>query len=1027
MLRVRTLAGLAVFGLLSAAHADPIKRTVQPGISPDGSKIAFSYQGDIWVVGSAGGTATRLTVHPARDTQPRFTPDGKSIVFASDRFGSNDFYIMGANGSGIRRLNYESSLETLYTLSPDGKYALGYSNQWGRSDIIRVPLAGGDSVRMSGHPLEMEYYPSVSPDGTKIVYNSGSSGGSWRKIAGTGSNTSEIFVGDNTVPIRNIKRITTNEFHDFFPLVSPDNKITFISNRSGWPNLWRMNMDGSGATKLTDFSKAAVRWPSMSGDGKKVAFEFDSEIWVYDSDKKAATKVTIDAPLDNRINSELTTAITQGVANYAVSPDGKRIVVEARGELWLIPAAGGTTRRLSSSVAYDGQPQWLDNDRIVFATGRTGRRTLMTVTIKGEEKPFYSHPTHDVGNPKISPDGKLLAFYQGDNDIVTLNADGRGTAKSVLNGWFSGGLIGQDEFSWSPDSKWIAAGVPTERGSTKIVLAPVEGGQSLTVATAPRDIGAIKWLPNGKGIYYFGVAREDANLFLIDLVAPEIKFTEDDLESLEAPKAEEPKAPATPVVKVDMRGIERRVRQLTRDGAASAIASADSRTLYITTGTGVITYAVATGQTSPSALAPFTNATMDKQGRLYTVAQGRLNLMNPTGPLTPLSMNGTLNLNLKDEESALFNEIWWTMGKYFYDPNMHGKDWVGIKNRYAQVVPHTTDRSDFYALMGEMLEELNSSHQGTTAPPEGQNPVSEPTGFLGVEWNWTELAATGKYVVASVLEGTPASHPMMELKPGDVVMAVNGVNVGPGNPIAKSLNGTWGKKVRLKVMRDGKETEVVIRPVNPSTVTGTLYDNYVAWNRAFVDKISGGKLAYHHYESMDADSQEKFLAEVRTLTEGKKGLIIDVRFNGGGFTAHQALGVLIKTPWLIRTRRDAPSLRLSENIYRGDTLELPSVLMTNQYSFSNAEIFSEGFRRLKIGPVVGERTAGGVIGTSAIGMWDGGSIRMPASGAYTVDGENLENNGRRADVDVRWDQNAWLEGRDVQLEAAVRELMKRIK
>lgn len=206
-----------------------------------------------------------------------------------------------------------------------------------------------------------------------------------------------------------------------------------------------------------------------------------------------------------------------------------------------------------------------------------------------------------------------------------------------------------------------------------------------------------------------------------------------------------------------------------------------------------------------------------------------------------------------------------------------------------------------------------------------------------------------------------------------------------------------------------------------------VYDDWVLGNRAMVDKLSNGKLGYIHIQAMDVPSLDVFLREIQTELNGKDGVLLDVRYNGGGFTSHIILNTMLKFPWLIRTNRDSPEFKFSENNYRGNALELPAACLTNQYSFSNAEIFSEGFRTMKLGPIVGEPTGGGVIGTGAYSLWDGGSIRMPASGAYAVNGENLEAKGRLPDIDVRWDPNIAMEGRDPQLEAAVKALLGRLK
>jgi tricorn protease len=1036
---MRRTVALALLAASSASiFASPIKRTIHPSISPDGQTIAFSYQGDLWTVSAQGGDARRLTVHPAREQLPRWTPDGKQIVFSSDRFGSSDVFKMNRDGSGLVRLTFDSGTETPTAVSPDGQYVYGASSAWGRNNMFRVPLSGGETIRLTEHPLEMAFLPSLTPDGKSIVFCSGGSGGTWRKPNYQGSNSPEIWVGDNTVPVRNMRKLTNNESVDMFPLVANDGSITFVSNRTGWPNVYRMKSDGSGTTALTNLKDGTLRWPTMTPDGKTVVFEFESELYRLEVASRTVTKLAIDAPEDARTNPDVNLTLTTGLTDYAVAPDSKRIAMAIRGDLYLIAERGGPARRLTTNPGNDQLPVWLDPNTVLYTSSqRVGtelgssdiKRELWTTDMKGNAKRFFAG-TKDAGNASVSPDGKWVVFFHGNNDLMLIGADGRG-AKSLYSGKFGGAFAGGESANWSPDSKYVAVAAPSERG-TDIVLIEAATGATTVVARLARSASPPQFLPNGKGVYFTADEYTDVDLFVVDLVPAEIKFAEDELDTLDAPPSaptagSAPPKRTAPKTEIYLPGLEDRMRRLTTTGASGPVASEDGRTIWANVDGQLVAIPTAGGPASPvpGVTGPIAGATLGK-GKLYFVQRGGLNALTFGAPgAAPIAFSAQTTLNLRREEAALFDEIWWAMSRFYYDEKMHGKNWAAIKAKFAGVVPFTTDRDDFYALMGEMMEELDSSHLGAT-PPSSERAPEESTGMLGVEFDYARVA-NGEYLINRVYEGTPAAHPQSLLKVGDVLVSVNGTTVGKDFPISRALNQTSGRKTRVVVRRDGKDVEVVLRPVSVLARTSVYYDNWVKANRALVDKLSGGQLAYLHYEGMNAPSQQLFLREIRSRTAGKKGVIIDVRFNGGGSTAHEALGVLIKRPWLIRVRRDAPTTKISENIYRGDSLELPSALMTNQYSFSNAEIFSEGFQRLKIGPVVGERTAGGVIGTSALGLWDGGSIRMPAFGAFTLDGENLERNGRKPTFNVLWDPNVYLRGSDAQLEATVRELMKRTK
>jgi tricorn protease len=1019
---VRTLIILAsAVALAPTLSADAVLRVSHPALSPDGAQIVACWQDDLWVFPAEGGLARRLTVSPAVETMPRWSPDGSRLFFASDRFGSFDVFSVRPDGGDIRRLTFDSAIEYPSAVSPDGTMLYGYTNAWGRLDLFRVRASGGEMVRLTSHPLETAFLPAVSRDGRTVFHVRGGGVGSWRRAWARGSATGEIWAASAGAPLTNFRRITRDEANDLFPLAAPDG-LVWVSNRSGHPNLWRMRADGSRARQLTRHTEGTVRWPSISADGQRVAYEFDSRLFLYDERTGTTRQVNVSMPSDARDNPVLDTVLTSGVQEYAVAPDGKRIVIVVRGDLWLIPERGGTTRRLTDFAGFDGQPVWLDPRTIAFVSARTGKRELYTVDLEGNLKTLASD-LRDLTSPALSPDGKTLAFHRGDREIVTMPVAG-GPMRTVATGGFIEAMRGARQFSWSPDSKWLVYQQATER-STVVRCVNVESGERVEIARLARGGTRPQFLPNGRGVFFTAFDREESDVHVVDLVPAGLVFTEDDLDRIGAP-AERPEAQVT--VWIDPRGIERRLRRISSGGAMALLASPDSRTVWALADGALVAIPVAGGAPAPVAgVSGAVSSLHTHGGRLYFVSAGRLNALTlgGPGPAAQIGFSAEFTVERQAEHEQLFREIWWAIDRLFYDPELHGRDWARVKARYAGLVPHAYDRNDFYALMDEMVEEMGSSHMGATAPETTAGGDGRQTGWLGVEWDWRVLDARGSYIVASVAEGSPAAHPESELRPGDRLLTVDGRRVGSA-PIAQMLERRVGRRVRLGIERGASVLEIAIQPASPGLRSSLNYENWVAWQRAETERLSGGRLTYLHIQAMNGTSLRRFLREIRTLTPGRQGVVIDVRFNGGGSTAHEILGVLIKTPWLIRTQRDEPDLRVSENIWRGDSLELPSVLLINSGSFSNAEIFAEGFRRLEIGPIVGEPTVGGVIGTSDITLFDGGSLRVPAIGTYTIDGDNLEGSGRRPDYHVPFDPNAWAAGRDPQLERAVQELLERM-
>ncbi len=1024
----RSIILAAIFCLVNTSQAEIIKRLTQPAISPDGSEIAFSWQGDIWVVGKAGGRAERLTIHPANDVAPHWTPDGKRIVFASDRFGGLNVFSMSAAGEDLKRLTFDSANTTPYSVSPDGKYVYGQSAAFTalRANIFRVPITGGDLVKLTDHPFEGAIYPVSSPDGSKILYCRGSYGAAgWQKPGVRSTALPNLFVADNTVPFKNQHPIGRSESTQMFPTVDKDGDIFYVSNESGWPNISRMHPDGKGKKQLTNHRDGTIRFSSVSQDGRAVAYDFESELYVLDTQSGESRKLSVEVPGDARINPTQELNLATGVDEFAISPDSKRAVIGVRGDLFLLPEKGGTTRRLTTNPAWDGHPAFLDVKTILYVASDRGKRSLMSMGLDGHAKPFVNDD-RDVTHPLVSPDGKSVAYLSAGEEILVVPATG-GTAKSILRGSFHDSITSDAPYSWSTDNKWLLIDKPTSLGSSQVIAAQVASDKRIIVARTAHGAGTPRFLPSGKGIYFIASEySQNPDLFVVDLMPQEVTFSEDDLDKLDDAKS----AKADPVVEIQEEGIDHRMRRLSTTGdITTAMASPDGKTIYASAGPQLMAYQTGTGPAKPIEGVTGANNLIAGPGGLkgYYVSGGKFFSMAIDKPApTLIAFNATYSVNVREEEQALFDEIWWAMDRFYYDDKMHGKDWKAIKSKFAAIVPFTYDRVDFYALMGEMMEELDSSHLGSTPPP--QTPFgTDQTGYLGISLDPVALDARGTYIVKSIEPGSPADHPISKLQPGDRIVSIDGVEPNAITTLASLLNRKAAKKVVVKVLRNDAPKEITIKPATPALQRELGYENWVTWERAETERLSGGQLSYVHIRAMDDASYEQFLREIRTYAVGKKGLLIDVRYNGGGSTSHKVLGVLVKTPWLIRTTRGYDGLKLSENIYRGDSLELPSALLMNSYSFSNAEIMGEGFRKLKRGPIIGERTPGYVIGTGAVRLWDGGAIRMPEIGSISVDGVDMENNGRRPDVNVWFDPDAWTSGHDLQLEKAVEELLKTIK
>lgn len=1020
--RTLSLAGMAL-ALVVSSSAAPIMRAAQPDLSPDGSLVAFTWQNDVWTVPVAGGRATRLTVNQATDGNPKFLPGGNRLAFTSNRFGSIDIFTMNIDGTDIRRVTHQSSSEFITDVSPDGNTLYGYTTAFGRINPFRVAVAGGEMVALNNHPFELSFFPSVHPNGRTVVLNIGGSSGNWRNPKENGTDTAEIWTADNVAPLRNYKQLTKNEHNDIFPNWTPDGKIVFISNRSGSPQLWAMNADGSQPRQVTRLlGGGTLRWLKVSRSGEAV-YEYDSDLYRTNIVTGATTKLAITTPEDTVFNAQTDVRLSAGASTFIGSPDGKRAVLSLRGDLFVIPERGGTTRRLTTNVARDYAPVWLNDSSILFVTGRSNQRELFTVTPTGEERLFLS-TTQDLTNPVVSPDRKFVGVHNGTQEILIIPATG-GAPVRTIKGTFPGTYQRGPGFSWSADSKWIAYTSDTSRGSN-VLITEIATGKTIQVGRAAYGASGAGFLANGRGVFYTTEEFGDSDIMLVDLVESPLTFSEDDLDKIGA----EPTRPDVTGITVQERGLDQRVRRLTRGGAVGIQSSPDGRAIWANV-EGQFSVVPASG----GAISPVPNVTGSVSGlelgsgKLYLLlAGGRPAILSlQSGQVAPVSFSADFQVDRKSEEMALFNEIWWAMNRLYYDPAMHGVDWKAIQAEYAARVPHTFDRADFYALMNEMIEEVDSSHLTITPPPSPIEIPRESTGWLGVDFDPAALIS-GTYTIAKVYTGTPADLLQSQLMVGDTILRVNGVAPTAAAPLAALMRNQAGRKVELQIRRNGSSVNVMIKPTSDAAATGARYEQFILDRKAEAERLSKGAVAYYHVQGMNQPSTDRFLRDIRAIGEGKKASVVDVRWNGGGNTANQMLATIRLEPWLMRRFRWNPDFPMSEEQFRGNALEMPAALMTNQYSASNAEIFSEGFRQMKIGPVVGEATGGNVLTVAGnYGLWDGGGVQIPFIGVYAMNGESLEGKGRRVDVDVRYDPNLWLEGRDKQLEAAVRELLRKIE
>ncbi len=1045
------IAALAFAGAVTfACAADGILFGQTPEISPTGDRIAFSYAGDLWVVSVSGGEARRITDHVGYDTNPVWSPDGARLAFASDREGNFDVWVVPVGGGRARQLTFHSNTDMPRDWTADGMQILFESRRGGSEDLWLVPVAGGMPVQVSGFFLEREAFADLSYDGRLLLYNDNRCTTGWQRRNFHSSDASEIYIAEFTTNGLRPTRLTRNEVHDLWPHFSPAaDQIYFVSGRSGAYNIFRMSSNGENVVQLTHFDED-VNWLSLSEQSEMLTFSCDFGIWTMPLVGGEPERVLINCSTESKISTVEHKTFKGDASEYRVSPDKKKVAFVVHGELFVTGAEdGGHARRVSRSPWRERDVQWLPDSRRVFYTSdRSGSLDIYVCdTRTGDEEVFIATDRNE-SHALPSPDGEMVAYYSGDDHIIVVDAEGKQEIVVIEADFLDFRLEGDGRhFSWSPDSRWIAYAAYAGDFHSDIRVRNIEDGTDETVSYISRYNDRPVWSPDGEYIYFTSSFHDNADTYRVLLRDRKPEFDEDGIDSLYVEDESEEddddgkdgkKEEITEPVVIDFDRIDRRARAFPQLASQefSPVFSEDSEQIIFVadvlgSGKHDLWSYPADEDAEERELTQLTTSEKQKSrlqivgDRVWYLESGSIKSVNVSGgEKESLEFEAEMTIDLAADRNQMFAEAWSLLNDQFYDPGFHGVSWESVRKKYAAILPHIRAALDYQTLMRMMIGELNASHLNYSLPGAG---VGNFTGRLGVQFDGALLESEGAFLVESVLTGSPADLDESRIDAGEYLISVDGVRLGRAVNLNELLNRKVGKRVEVEVARTtaGKNSRVVrIKPVTRPEIVSLRYESWVSERRKMVDELSGGRLAYLHIRAMGRGNLEQFKRELVTMADRKEGAVLDVRYNGGGSIAVHLLGIIDREPFLLRNFRGKPMT--SETKMRSYGYEKPTSLLINNHSYSNAEIFAEGFRELDIGPIIGIPTAGAVIGTSNLRLLDGSSFRKPSWGAYDVNGGNLENDGRKPDFHVENDYLDWMEGRDPQLEKAVEELMKRL-
>ncbi len=1063
------LAIAACFLVISAiAQSTPLWLRY-PAISPDGKTIAFGYKGDIYRVDASGGTAVPLTIHEAQDMMPVWSHDGKYIAFASDRYGNFDVFIMPATGGTPTRLTYNSANDYPYDFSPDDSKVIFGSGRNAPAASVRfstklfqnlysVNVNGGRPVLISAAGMENAHYNSK---GSQIVFQDrkGYEDG-WRKHH-TSAVTRDIWVMD--VKANTYRKISGFEGEDREPVFSSDDQfIYYLSEKNGNQNIYKTPvLQKMAEVQLTQFKNNPVRHLSRPGDNT-LCFSQDGEIYTL-KENGSPQKLAIHIYNDGRNGVEKNVPINGNVTEFALSPNGKEIAFVTRGEIFVTSVEGGQTKRITNTPQQERMVQWNPDGRsLVYAAERNNNWDIYQTSITRKEEPYFyastvlkEEPliatTKEEFQPRYSPDGKEIAYIEERNILKVYNVASKQTRTLLPEGHNHSYSDGDWDFQWSPDGNWIIT--DDQNGyffASNAALIKADGSQPIVYPISSGfGEGNNKWGMDGK--LYTWVSDREGRKSLANQGSRELdvygvffdkdaydrfKLSKEDFALLKEKEEKEKKADSSKTakktpLKLDLDNLDdRKVRftinssslsdyVLNNDGSKLFYLAAFEKgyDLWVTEPRTRETKILAKLGGSPSGIE------ISKDGKsLFLSNNGSLVKVDAeSGKVTPVGISGEMVLNAAAERAYIFEHAWRQVEKKFYDPKLHGVDWKMYKETYARFLPHISNNYDFQELLSEMLGELNASHTGGRYSP--QMPNADITASLGLLYDETYTGNGLK--VTEIISGGPLDKAGSKLKAGYIIEKIDGEAITDNIDWAKLLNRKAGKNTLLSIYDPaGSRWEETVKPIGNSEEGVLMYKRWVNRMNAMVNKLSNGKIGYVHVQGMNDGSFREVYDKVLGKNLEKAALIVDTRFNGGGWL-HDDLNTFLSGKTYLRFAPQGNLLKGGEPLGRW---QKPSCVLTSESNYSDAFIFPYIYKQNGLGKLIGMPVAG----TGTAVWWETQIDPTMVFGipmVATIGKENRPTENLQVEPDIRvpLPYEDFLNGKDDQLEAAVKEMLKEVQ
>ena len=1027
-----------------------------------GQQIVFTFAGDLYTVNANGGTARKLTNHDGFEMFARFSPDGKTLAFTAQYDGNTEVYTMPAQGGVPTRLTFTATLgrdDVADRMGPNN-IVMGWKND-GSQIAFRSRMRSFNSfngslylVNLKGElpeqiPVVRGGFLSFSPDDSKMAYNRVfREFRTWKRYRG--GMADDIWIFDfNTHKLSNV---TENPAQDIIPMWIGDN-IYFLSDRDKRMNLYVYNLKDKKTRQLTHYTEFDIKFPS--NDERFIVYENGGYIYKFDTQSEKAEKVTIRIAEDFLSARPELKNVSKTIANYEISPDGRRALFGARGDVFTVPAKEGITRNLTQTPAvHERAAKWSpDGKWVAYISDKSGEDEIYIQARDGLSPPVRITKNGDTYKYNLywSPDSKKLLWADRRQRLRYVDIHTKKiTEVRQAKAWEI------RQYAWSPDSRYITYVLPEAEVMNRIYIYSLKSKKSIPVTDGWYSSGNPHFSADGK--YLFFTSNRDFNpiysqtewnhaytdmsrVYLITLSGKTASpfAPQNDEVSLGKSKDDGKKESGSIKVAIDFNGITGRIVGLpVKASNYFSLASVKGKVFYQRRGRGdektrLLVYSLKDKKETDLGAVDGYEISADGKKMLVS-ASGAYAIVDI--PSAPVKMDKKLNLsemqvwvNKKLEWTQIFNEAWRQMREFFYAPNMHGVDWKAVHDKYAQLLPYVKHRNDLTYILGEMVGELNVGHAYVGG---GDRPMPRriKMGLLGAQ---VAKDKSGYYKITRILKGqnwnkatrSPLTEIGVNAHEGDFILAVNGKSTKEMSNLFTALQNTAGREVTLKlnnapVLKGARD--VIVRPI--ADEAALYYYNWVQANIEKVNKATGGKVGYVHIPDMGVHGLNEF-AKYFYPQLRKKALIVDVRGNGGGNVS----------PMIIeRLRREAVMIDIARNSIPetdpGQMIYGPMIALADEFSASDGDIFTYRFKAHKLGKVVGKRTWGGVVGIrGSLPFVDGGSLHKPEFSRYDLRGKQWIMEGVGVEPDIFVDNDPYKEymGEDQQLNRAIEEILKELK